>query len=582
MAHVVRRLLVLGLAICSVSSGARAGDGALPPASRWVPERAVIVIQVSQPKAVLDLVLGKKVNDLVTAHPAYRAWSESEGFQNFVQVVGFLEAQLGTEWKPAVYKLLEGGVTLSVLPGGASVLIVDTGDESLLSRLHEIVVQGRRDEDAKNGQPDRVASRDVNGVTVWTFNGTEAHAIIGKRLVVASDAQTLKAVLEQREHHDRTNIDASARYQAAKKAAGQEAVATAYADLNALKQIPKLSQALSQAENPLGELLLAGIRDALKNSSWLSLGLSIKGESLALRAVADGKPGAASAFMSPTGSAGALPILCVPRQLAGLSFYRDLHAFYTAKDQLFPERTSGLIFFENMMGIFFSGRDLTEEVFGETSPEVRLVAAAQQYDKAVGAPRVQIPAFALVLRAKHADEFARVAEEAWQKAIGLTAVTRGQQAEPGLIIDREDYHGVRFSFATNARGKDDDKAHLPSRFNFSPALARVGDCFVLSSTAGLARDLIDALNKTAKTANPLAGMHTMASADGVQLSELLKANRETLIERNMVEKGHARDQAEHEIDAFTAIARLIGQATLTGQTCDGLARVELGVNLNLP
>ncbi|MGC8640799.1 MAG: hypothetical protein ACP5XB_13085, partial [Isosphaeraceae bacterium] len=292
--------------------------------------------------------------------------------------------------------------------------------------------------------------------------------------------------------------------------------------------------------------------------------------------------GAASAFMSPTGSAGALPILCVPRQLAGISLYRDLHAFYAAKDQLFPERTSGLIFFENMMGIFFSGRDLNEEIFGETCPEVRLVAAAQQYDKALGAPRVRIPAFALVLHMKHADEFARVAEDAWQKAIGLTAITRGQQAEPGLIIDREDYHGVRFSFATNARGKNEDTTHLPSRFNFSPALAHVGDSFVLSSTVGLARDLIDALQKTAKTVQPLAGTHTLVSADGVQLGNVLKANREALIERNMIEKGHVRDQAEHEVDALTAIARLIGSATLTGQARDGLSRVELGVNLNLP
>ena len=235
------------------------------------------------------------------------------------------------------------------------------------------------------------------------------------------------------------------------------------------------------------------------------------------------------------------------------------------------------------MGIFFSGRDLTEEVFAETRPEVRLVVAAQAYDKAVGTPRVQIPAFALVVRTRHPDEFARVAEEAWQKAVGLTTVTRGQQAEPGLIIDRETYQGIRFSVATNAAGKNDDKAHLPSRFNFSPSLARVGDCFVLASTGGLTRDLIDALIKASKApAKPLPGTHTLASIDGLQLAAILGANRETLVTQNMVEKGHARSQAEHEIDALTAIARLLGQATLTGGVRDGLARIELGITLNLP
>jgi hypothetical protein len=67
MALSLRPLLVLRLAICSMSSAVRAGDGALPPARRWIPERAMVVLEVSQPKAVLDFVLGKKVTDLVTA-----------------------------------------------------------------------------------------------------------------------------------------------------------------------------------------------------------------------------------------------------------------------------------------------------------------------------------------------------------------------------------------------------------------------------------------------------------------------------------------------------------------------------------
>ena len=120
MAHILRPGLVLGLALWSWSSWAAAGDGPLPPARRWVPESAVVVVEVSQPRAVLDLALGPKVTDLVTSQPAYKAWAESAGFQNFVQVVRVLEMQLGTDWKPGLYKLLEGGVTSAVLPGGGA------------------------------------------------------------------------------------------------------------------------------------------------------------------------------------------------------------------------------------------------------------------------------------------------------------------------------------------------------------------------------------------------------------------------------------------------------------------------------
>ena len=116
--------------------------------------------------------------------------------------------QLGTEWKPGLYKLVEGGITSAVLPGGGSVLIVDSGDEALLSRLHEILVQGTRDEAEKNGRPDPVTSQQVRGVTAWTFDGKEAHAILGKRLVLASTAEVLEAVLDCREHPDRPSLEA--------------------------------------------------------------------------------------------------------------------------------------------------------------------------------------------------------------------------------------------------------------------------------------------------------------------------------------------------------------------------------------
>jgi len=99
------------------------------------------------------------------------------------------------------------------------------------------------------------------------------------------------------------------------------------------------------------------------------------------------------------------------------SLYRDLHQFYAAKDDLFPDRTSGLIFFENMMGIFFSGRDLTNEVLAETKPEIRFVVAEQEYDPAMGTPQIKLPAFAAILRLRRPEQFNKVAEEAWQKAV---------------------------------------------------------------------------------------------------------------------------------------------------------------------
>jgi hypothetical protein len=257
--------------------------------------------------------------------------------------------------------------------------------------------------------------------------------------------------------------------------------------------------------------------------------MKIDGDALAVDAVTDGTipPDGAARFSRPAdGAAGTLPNLVVPRRIAAMTLYRDLNGFYADKDNLFPQRTSGLIFFENMMGIFFTGRSLTEEVFAEVGPAVRLVAAEQAYDPAVGTPAVRYPGFALVLPLRHPDRYKPVMEEAWQKALGLINFTRGQQAEPGLVIDRPVYRETKYTVAAFTPETKEDRSAVDVRFNFSPTLAMPGGWMVLSSTEGLARDLIDALGRESDTSVgvPPPGTHSMVEIDGPQLVSILTAN----------------------------------------------------------
>jgi len=119
-----------------------------------------------------------------------------------------MDTQRGIDGGPRRFTeiVLEGGVTSAVMPGGGSLLIVDSGDQTLLGRLHEVFIQGTRGDAAKHGQPNRVTSRQVRGVTVWTFDSKEAHAILGNRLVLASTAETLEAALDCREHPGRPSL----------------------------------------------------------------------------------------------------------------------------------------------------------------------------------------------------------------------------------------------------------------------------------------------------------------------------------------------------------------------------------------
>jgi hypothetical protein len=583
-----RLVLVLSLILSSFALPAPAPAQTPPPAVQWVPPDAAICLHIARPKALLELLAGKDMTQTVTALPFYRSLAAQPKFNEFCNVIKFLETSLETDWRTGLARLAGGGITVAVCPPDTVVAIVDAEDEQILQKLHEIFLNITRAQAEQQGRPEKVASREYAGVTAWTFDGKEAHAIVGKRLIFASRAEGLKAVLDLRETSNGKSLAAEPAFQAAQKATSSQAVATVFVNLKPLLGIPNVAQLLEkQRANPLAALTFAGLAESVRNSNWLSLELNIEGKTLALRALTDGKitgPTNPAAFAQPQKAGdGAWPNLAVPRRIAALSLYRDLHGFYAAKDTLFPERTSGLIFFENMMGIFFTGRDLTSEVLAETEPQVRIVVAEQQYDPAAGTPAVKLPAFAAVLRLRHPEQFDKVMEEAWQKAIGLVNFTRGQKAQPGLIIDRPTYKDVKYTVASFSPADANDAAKGQTRFNLRPTMAMPGNYLILSSTDGLARDLIDALQREAgQTVTPMTRTHSALEIDGGRVAAALGANREILVQGDMVNKGKSQQEAEAGIDMLITAVHLVDQVKLSLGADQGLTQAALSLKMNLP
>ena len=583
---VIIGVLLLSL-VLSVAAVPRAvGAEALAPAIKWVPDDALLVVELSNPEAFLEAVLCPEAVSAVTSNPAYKHVASQPGYKQFEQVVRFLETSLDTDWQGGVNKLVAGGVTFAVRPDESVSLIVDSVDAEMLTKLQEILLNFARAEAVKQGKPERVASGEYGGVTGWTFGGGDAHCIVGNRFMMSNKPAALKAMLDLREGSGGGSIADSPAYKAAKADLGSEPVATVFVNLQAIKTHPPIAAILNQGPNPAASLLIPGVTEALRESNWVSMGLSVDGQTLGLEATMDGKtsgadgPGGYAWSDKPDG--GALPNISVPRQIAGMTFFRDLQTFYGAKDELFPQRTAGLIFFENMMGIFFTGRDLTDEVLAELQPEVRFVVAEQEYDAKAGKPALQIPSFAAIFRMDNPDYFSEVMEEAWQKALGLINFTSGQQAQPGLILYRPTHNDVTFSVSRYGTADMDENAAVHSRHNFKPSLAMFDEWLVISSTEMLARDLIDALKEeTAKKTKALAWAHSLVEVNGRQLASILKANRANLVRQNMVDDGNTKAEAEASIDIILTVVDYFGGAKIEMGSKDGRmrARVELAIDL---
>ena len=579
-------LAVSMLVLAAVPQTAARADEALPPAAEWVPRQAVFVLNVSQPKAVLDMIVQPKLIEAIESSAAYQAQAATPGFREFQTVVRFIEGRFKANWRTILARATGGGVTWALGPRQTSLLIIDALDAETPRTMHDLLLFMVESEAEKQGRAKPTSSVKHGDVTIWSVGPNEAHAIVGRRLMVANSPAVLKAALDLRGGPAGGSVASLDAYRQAARTAGSDALATVYLNTGVLKKLPGVAKALTAEGNPLLALLAAPVTEALASSTWAGLALKAKGDTLTLEAASDGTitPGGVARFaVPPQAGGGAMPNLAVPRRIAAMSLYRDLKGFYAAKDTLFPERTSGLIFFENMMGIFFTGRDLTEEVLAELGPRIRLVVAGQKYDQAVGTPAVQIPAFALVMPLKNAKRFSPVVEEAWQKAVGLINFTRGQKALPGLIIDRPVHGGVKYTVAGFAAPEVNGKTSVDVRFNFRPALATASGHLILSSTDALAEDLMDALaSEASRSARPPDATHSLVEIDGAPLAAILAANRENFVRQNMVDKGHTRKQAENEVNTLLAVVKHVSHVSLTFGADRGRSTIRLKVRFALP
>ena len=244
----MRLVLVLSLAFPLVVLPRQAMAQTPPPAAQWVPQDAVICLQVSRPKALLDLLTGKEMTQAVTSSPLLPGPVVAAQVQRVLStVIKFLETSLETDWRTGLGRLTGGGITVAVCPQDTVVAIVDAQDEQVLQKLHEIFLNITRRQAEKQGHPEKVASKEYGGVTAWTFDGKEAHAIIGKRLIFASRAEGLKTVLDLRGASDGKNLAASPTFQAAQKAANPQAAATVFVNLKPLLGIPNIAGASRKA-----------------------------------------------------------------------------------------------------------------------------------------------------------------------------------------------------------------------------------------------------------------------------------------------------------------------------------------------
>jgi len=582
-----RTTFLLALVVLALPLSWSRADEAPVPATSLIPDDAVLIVRVTDPKSLIQRAFDPRTVQFVQSLPPYQEAMAKAEAQQALTMVNFFLTKYKADAPTMLEKLLGGGITLALGPDNAALLIVDGSDEAMMTEIHDFFRTIAKGEATKQGAADRVASADYRGVTGWTFGPGESHALLGTRLLVSNKPESLKAAIDRQLDRTGKDLAESSRYQTAVATVGGTSHVTLFADMAVLKQLPGFQAGLAQNDNPMNRLLFAPFLGALKDATWLASGIKVDADRVNIQIVTDRPAGSENALnnfaMPQEPGAGAMPNVSVPGQMAALSFYRDLHKFYAAKDELFPDRTSGIIFFENMMGIFFSGKDLTEEVLAHTLPDVRFVVAEQRFDERSGTPAMKLPGFALIVQLRDPAKFELIAKEAWQKAIGLVNFTRGQKALPGLIIDSAVHNDTPYTTSYFSIADEPNKEAADIRFNFRPGLAIAGDRLIMSSSEPLTRDLIDALKQEREQGEaPVAGKHSLASIKSGPLASILSANREALVRQNMVEDGKTREEAEQEVNGLLLVLKYVTDLQIEAGTQPDRADLTVTVKYDLP
>lgn len=571
--------------VAVASSRIAQADG--PRGAEWASKDALIYLEGSHPKILLDRLNDPAMQGRLRAIPQYEKFLKGDQFKQLKAGAAFVSAILETTWDEGLCKLAGGGVAFAVEvePGKGpwGFLAVTPSDPAFLTKAHAKLLELARSDARSKGTPDPIKEASHRGVTIYSASKDEAHAIVRDTLVIAQSAEAVKRVVERAMDGAKEPLTGNPEWQARRGKVGADTLAWGLVRLDRLRQIDRKFVVAELNQNNPGPVFVFGPWiDAFRKAPWAAAQVKLSadhlGLELAMPAPARGENDPIRKFLPPKGQ-GAPEPLKPKGTIASLGLWRDMSAIWEVRNDLFsPQVVQGLAQLDTFAGQYFGGRDFGSGVLGAIGTDWRFVVAEQDYSQIKPVPDLKLPAFALVIDLKpDDDDFAQRLKVAFQSFIGLANLGAAQSKAPPLELGSEVVDGVTIATSHFMAPKAAPGAKEPvhQRQNYSPSAAQVDNHFILSSSLGLTKDLIPVLRKPAKETDVTA----ILEADGAMLAHLLESDRQRLVTQNMLEKGNDKATASGQIDLLLNLLRYAGRGTLTAR--DGDQAVEFHLDFAL-
>ncbi len=553
-----------------------------PGLAELLPTTTVFYAEIAKPGDLIDTVTDHPLVTRVQESPQYREATNTPQFFVGRLILAGIKAQLQQDWKPALKDAFGGGVCAAFdsKTQGAAVVVRAENPETLRRFVTTLIKLAR--DDAKNkGKPDPVHDDSYRDVSIYRLE-KGAFALHEGTLVATNNAELGKFVLDRLLDGGGETLASNAVFQKASATRSSDAGLWAYLDLEPFRATVKEKNPLAtgRTENALAELLVGGMLDTLRKSPFITGSLRLSDAGLTASVTtpfeSDWISESRHYYFDAEGKNVAPPVH-VEGTLLTLWAYRDISEMWLRNGDLLQQKASDdLAKADSVLTTLFSGKDFGEDVLGAIGPRVQFVIAQQEFPEGQPQPAVKLPSFALVGQLKDPETMRPDFRRTFLSLIGFINITGAMEGRPQFDFEIDDEEGdqiVATRYVVEADRKELENA--PIYWNFSPSIAFVGDRIVISSTEQLARDLRESLHDAKEATSPQP--NTLVELEVAPLHQVLVENREQLIAKNMLDKGHERQEAEKEIDSLLAIVNLFRDAQLALETNRDQIKLRLDI-----
>ena len=583
-------LLAASLFLSSSCSAVKAENrpGTEVSAAELLPPTTILFAEMSHPRQLVDLILSHPLREKVESFDKIGTALKSPGFAQFQMIVGVIEGQIGMTWKEAIEATTTGGFYLAFDPASNGVAVLTRArDRKTLEMLRDTFIRLARDDAKNKGKSDPIETTEYRGITAYGMKDVR-FATLDTWLIWTNKAALGKTILDNYADEGGTSLADSDRFQQARKSIVGKPTLWAYLDIGTLRDAGAAPGLMKKTtENPVAELLFGGLLETVQNTPYLAGSLYLTEKNVELKVAAPHDAAwiseARQYYFGVNGNGAAPPLLRPQQNLISLSTHRDLSAMWVHAPDLYGEKIEANMAKANTnLSTLFGGKDFSEEILGAVQPDMQIVATRQAFAEGP-VPAIKLPAVAAVFRFKDAETMRVEFRRLFQSLIGFVNVAGASKGQPQFDLDVERNGERQVITATYLPEKDEkDSKQARINFNISPSVAFVKDCFILSSTKELARELAELAENPARRSESdeaKGSANTQVAVDLTTVHQSLDDNRQHLIAQNMLKEGNDRDEAETKIGMLLDILTMFQSLDLQLSTGDKM--VELGLNVNL-